>query len=156
MRSSAATVIAMRFTMTDTDHRPIVVTYEAGLSFAAQVRSHRLIVDQPESAGGSDSGPMPLELFGAALGTCIAYYLRQYMHPRGLPYERMRVEVDQRKATAPYRLATFVVRVVFPDPLPGATIDVLQRVARSCPAHGTLTHAADVVVSIEAAAAAAA
>lgn len=142
--------------MSDMNDRPIVVTYEEGVSFAARIRSHTVIVDQPESAGGADQGPMPLELFGAALGTCIAYYLRQFMHPRGLPYERMRVEVEQQKASKPYRIATFVVRVVLPDALPKATVEVLERVARSCPAHATLTHAADVIVAIEAAAAAAA
>ena len=142
--------------MSDVNGRPIVVTYEGGMSFAAQIRSHRVLVDQPESSGGGDAGPMPLELFGAALGTCIAHYLRQYMHARGLPYEHLRVEVEQHKAMKPYRLAAFKVRVVVPVPLPQATVEVLERVARSCPAHGTLTHAADVVVAIDVAAAAAA
>ena len=142
--------------MSDMNGAPIVVTYEGGVSFAARVRSHRVVVDQPESAGGGDTGPMPLELFGVALGTCIAHYLRQYMHVRGLPYERMRVEVEQHKAMKPYRIATFAVRVVLPDPLPRETLEVLERVARSCPAHGTLTHAAELVVVIDATAAAAA
>jgi uncharacterized OsmC-like protein len=140
----------------DTNHEPIVVTYEGGVSFAAQIRSHRLVVDQPEYAGGADIGPMPLELFGAALGTCIAHYVRQFLHRRGLPYEGLRVEVEQHKATNPYRIAAFVARVVLPVPLSSATMAVLERVAQSCPAHGTLTHAADVLVSIEAATAAAA
>jgi hypothetical protein len=38
----------------------------------------------------------------------------------------------------------------------GRYVEVLERVARSCPAHGTLTHAAQVVVTIESPAAAAA
>ena len=142
--------------MSIVDNQPIVVTYEGGVSFAAQIRAHRLVVDQPESAGGSDAGPMPLELLGAALGTCIAYYLQQFMHPRGLPYERMRVEVEQRKGTKPSRIATFVVKVVLPDSMSRTTVEILERVARSCPAHGTLTHAAEVIVAIEAAPAAAA
>jgi uncharacterized OsmC-like protein len=137
--------------VTDTIHQPIVVTWEGGVCFAAQVRSHRLIVDQPEGGGGADMGPMPLELFGAALGTCIAHYLRQYMHPRNLPYDGMRVEVEQQKTFNPYRLATFTARVILPAAVPEDTLAILQRVAQSCPAHGTLTHAAEVVVTFDAA-----
>ena len=58
--------------MADRTHQPIVVTHEGGARFAAQIRSHRVIVDQPQHAGGMDSGPMPIELLGTALGTCIA------------------------------------------------------------------------------------
>ena len=73
---------------------PIVVTHKGGVSFAAQIRSHRIITDQPTFAGGKDAGPAPLELLGASLGSCIALYVQQFCHARGLPYEGMRVEVD--------------------------------------------------------------
>ena len=142
--------------MTDTVGQPIVVTHEGGVRFAAQVRSHRVIVDQPERSGGADSGPMPLELLGTALGTCIAYYVHQFMHARGLASDGLRIEVEQHKATGPNRIGAFVARVVIPTPMPPAYIDLLERVARSCPAHGTLTRAAQVLVTIETAATSAA
>lgn len=142
--------------MTDIVRQPIVVTHEGGVRFAAQIRSHRVIVDQPERSGGTDAGPMPLELLGTALGTCIAYYVQQFMHARGLASDGLRVEVEQHKATGPNRIATFAARVVIPTAVPPGYIELLDRVARSCPAHGTLTHAAQVLVTIETAAAAAA
>lgn len=142
--------------MSDTDRQPIVVTWEGGERFAAQIRSHRVVVDQPKQAGGTDSAPMPLELFGAALGTCIAHYVRQFLHVRELPYEGLRVEVEQHKASNPYRVATFEARVVLPSPLPPETVALLERVTRTCPAHSTLTHAASVLISVEAPTAAAA
>jgi uncharacterized OsmC-like protein len=142
--------------MSDTYHQPIVVTHEDGVRFAAQIRSHRVIVDQPERGGGADSGPMPLELFGAALGTCIALYVQQFLHVRDLPYQGMRVEVQQHKAADRTRIGAFVARIILPAPLPAAYAGLLERVARSCPAHGTLTHRAEVLVTIETPAAAAA
>ena len=39
---------------------PIVVSHEGALKFAAHIRSHRIVVDQPERSGGEDSGPSPL------------------------------------------------------------------------------------------------
>ena len=142
--------------MTDPIHQPIVVTHEAGARFAAQIRSHRVIVDQPERSGGDDSGPTPLELLGTALGTCIAYYVQQFMQARGLPYAGVRVEVEQHKASSPSRIGVFVARVIVPGPVPTAYLELLERVARSCPAHSTLTHSAQVLVTIQSVAAAAA
>jgi uncharacterized OsmC-like protein len=142
--------------MSEYIHQPIVVTHEGGVRFAAQVRSHRIVVDQPERAGGEDTGPMPLELLGTALGTCIAYYVQQFLQARSLPTAGLRVEVEQHKATNPTRVGLFVVRVVPPDGLGSGHAELLERVARSCPAHGTLTHGAQVLVTIEAPAAVAA
>ena len=109
--------------MADITAQPIVVTHEGGARFGAQIRSHRVVVDQPERAGGADSGPMPLEL---------------------------------HKASSPNRVGLFAARVILPAPLPAAYVELVERVARSCPAHGTLTHAAQVLVTVEPTVAAAA
>jgi hypothetical protein len=39
--------------------------------------------------------------------------------------------------------------VVLPTELPPQYAEVIERVARSCPAHNTLAHGADLTVSIE-------
>ena len=126
---------------------PMIVTHEGGVRFAAQIRQHRLIVDQPASGGGQDSGPMPLELLGASLGTCVALYVQQFCHARRLPYEGMHVEVLPQFADG--RIVRFAVRVVLPEPLPAHYAQLLERVARSCPAHSTLAHGAEIAVTIE-------
>jgi putative redox protein len=132
---------------------PMVITHEGGLKFAAQIRSHRLIVDQPAGVG-EDAGPMPLELIGASLGTCVALYVQQFCAARGLPYDGMRVELDQVGAQNPGRIAQYTVRVMLPRALPPQYAEMLERVARSCPAHNTLVHGAAVDVQIEVPAAA--
>ena len=131
-------------------HRdPIVVRHEGGQRFVAQVRSHLVTVDQPRSAGGLDYGPMPIEMLGVSLGTCIALYVQQFCQARGLPCEGMRVEVEQLGARNPNRIGQFVVRVVLPDPLPPAYAEMLERVVRSCPAHHTLEHGAGIAIHID-------
>ena len=128
---------------------PIVVTHEGALRFAAQVRSHRIVVDQPERGGGEDSGPSPTELLGVSLGTCVAFYVQQFCHARGLSYEGLRVEVEQRGAANPNRIGQFTARVILPTELPEPYGAMLERVAQSCPVHTTLTHGAEVAVIIE-------
>ena len=127
---------------------PIVVTHEGGVKFAAQIRSHRVVVDQPLYGGGRDEGPAPIELLGASLGTCVALYVQQFCHVRGLIYDGMRVEVEQHGAGNPNRIGTFAVRVILPNELPPEYAAMLERVARSCPAHNTLTVGAEVRVEV--------
>ena len=129
---------------------PIIVTHEGGVQFAAQIRSHRLVIDQPARAGGHDAGPAPIELLGASLGSCVALYVQQFCHVRGLPYDGMRVEVETTGAANPNRIGAFNVRVVLPMNLPPQYAELVERVARSCPAHNTLAHGADVNVTIDA------
>lgn len=135
--------------MTEYNARPpIVIRHEGGMRFAAQVRTHQIVTDQPLRTGGTDSGPSPVELLGASLGSCIAFYVQQFCHARALPYEGMRVEVELRSKTNPARVAEFIARVIMPAKLPELYASMLDRVVRSCPVHNTLAGAADVSVEI--------
>lgn len=132
---------------------PMVVTHEGGLKFAAQIREHRVMTDQPAGVG-ENAAPMPLELLGAGLGTCVALYVHQFLETRGIPHEGMRVEVETQSVRNPSRIGLFSVKVVLPQPIPPEYGEMLERVARSCPAHNTLVEGAEVSVQIETGAAA--
>ncbi len=127
---------------------PIVVTHEGGVRFAAQVRSHRIVVDQRAGREATDAGPTPIELLGAALGTCVAYYVNEFCHSRGVAPDGLCVEVEQHGVSNPPRIGRFAVRVTLPGGFPEHLRGLIERVVRSCPAHNTLTQAADVEVVI--------
>ena len=130
--------------------KPTIITHEGGLRFAAQIRQHVLHVDQPIKAGGDDTAPTPIELLGASLGTCIAYYVQQFCHARGLSYEGMSVEVVPEGTHS--RIERFEVSVFLPGEMPLHYGELLERVARSCPAHNTLVGGAEINVQISCAA----
>jgi putative redox protein len=134
--------------MDDNIRAPMVITHEGGMRFAAQLRSHRIVTDQSLRAGGEDSAPSPVELLGASLGSCIAFYVQQFCQARGLSYEGLQVEVEQHSEKNPARVAEFVVRVVMPEDLPDHYVPVLERVVRSCPAHNTLSPGAMIKIEI--------
>lgn len=133
--------------MADANAKPIVVTHLGGMQFGADVRGHRIVVDQPVKVGGQDSAPTPIELLTSSLGCCIAFYVQQFCHARSLPYRGMSVEVTPKSTAG--RIDRFMVRVIMPEPLPARETEILERVARSCPAHATLAHGAEITVGIE-------
>jgi uncharacterized OsmC-like protein len=134
--------------MDDNIRAPMVITHAGGMRFATQVRSHLVLTDQSLRAGGEDSAPSPIELLGASLGSCVAFYVQQFCLARGLPYEGMQVEVEQRSEKNPARVAEFMVRVVMPADLPDQYVPVLERVVRSCPAHNTLSSGTTINIEI--------
>jgi hypothetical protein len=84
----------------------------------------------------------------------VALYVHQFCQSRGLTDEGLRVEVQQRGAQNPNRIGLFEVRVVLPLGVSPEYLEMLERVARSCPAHHTLVEGAEVAVRIDAGAAA--
>jgi putative redox protein len=132
-----------------THNERIIVTHEEGVRFSAQIRSHRVIVDQTHRGGGTDTAPSPIELLGVSLGTCIAYYLQQFCHARKLSIDGLRVEVEQQGVKSPNRIARFVVHVVLPHDFPEAYAGVIDHVVKTCPAHNTLALGAEVDITVE-------
>lgn len=128
--------------------RPITVRWDGGMRFTADIRGHAVSVDQPRQAGGEDTGPMPAELVPAALGTCVALYVQQFLATRGLDAVGLMVAVSTAGAAHPNRLARFDVRVNIPGGIPDRYRDAVRRAAEGCTVHHTLTHAPDIVVEV--------
>lgn len=64
-------------------------------SFAASVSvaGHHLTVDEPESLGGTNTGPSPFAMLMASVGACTAITVVDAARERGLLVDRVRVNV---------------------------------------------------------------
>jgi len=65
-----------------------------------RVGPHKLAADEPVAYGGSEQGPTPYELLGAALGACTSMTLRMYARTKGWPLQRVIVTVRHEKIHA--------------------------------------------------------
>lgn len=126
---------------------PTVVTHLDGEKFSIRIRSHEIIVDQTVKGGGEDSAPTPLELLGASLGSCIAFYVRRFLATRELPSHELRVEVSSTRDQHPSRIDAFQVKVTLPPDIPQKYLPMIERVLESCPAHNTLGMGAKIDVA---------
>ncbi len=128
--------------------RPIVVTWDGGARFTADIRGHKVTVDQPVKAGGEDSAPMPAELLPASLGTCIALYVQRFLATRSLDASGLSVAVTSVGAPNPNRLARFDVDVRIPGGVPEKYRDAVKRAAEGCTVHHTLAQPPEIAVVI--------
>ncbi|WNZ07661.1 OsmC family protein [Streptomyces sp. 11x1] len=119
-------------------HRMEVIHVE-GDAYTVDVRGHRLHVDQPLEAGGTDTAPTPTELFAVSVATCVAFYAGRYLHRHGLPRTGLRVRTDFTMATdRPARVASLRLVIVPPPELPEQRRAALLAVASHCTVHNTL------------------
>jgi len=130
--------------------RPLVnVTWDGGVRFTADVRGHKVHVDQPRQGGGEDTAVAPLELLPVALGTCVAYFVEQFLATRGIDPTGLEVAVGVAGARDPHRIGRFDVRVSLPGGVPERYREAVVRAAETCTVHHTLTHRPEIVVSLE-------
>lgn len=61
-----------------------------------QIRDFALVVDEPEQIGGSNTGPTPVELVLAALGTCQEIVYATYARVLGIPLNGVEVSAEGR------------------------------------------------------------
>ena len=128
--------------------QPITVTWDGGVRFTADIRGHKVSVDQPSQGGGQDSAPMPLELLPTSLGTCVALFVQQFLVTRGLSAEGLTVTVTATGAPNPQRIGAFDVQVTIPGGVPEKYRDAVLRAAQTCTVHNTLEHRPEVKIAI--------
>jgi putative redox protein len=102
-----------------------------------KVRSHNVVSDEPEDAGGDDAGPSPQELLAAALASCTAITMEMYASRKGWNVAGM--EVDCRYSPAERGSPTrFELIMRMPAHLSEEQVERLQIIAAKCPVHRTL------------------
>ena len=120
---------------------------------------HRLLADEPVSAGGEDSGPGPYDLLLASLGACTSMTMRLYADRKSLPLERVTVTLTHQKIhaedcaeceTSTGMLDRIDRVIAMEGALDAEQRKKLMEIADKCPVHRTLTsevrivtHAAD-------------
>ena len=127
-----------------------VIVWGEGSSFAQQIAvgPHRLNGDEPESVGGTGSGPSPYDFLLAALGSCTSMTVGMYARQKNWPLERVTVWLRHSKIYAADcsecemkegMLDRIERDVRFDGPLTAEQSSRLLEIANKCPVHRTLT-----------------
>jgi len=98
--------------------------------------NHRWIADEPESMGGADDGPAPMEMILAGLGACTSMTLRMYANRKEWPLKK--VTVDLRHVKGENGSESLVRKVRIEGDLSTEQRARLLEIANRCPVHRTL------------------
>lgn len=119
----------------------------AGFAQEIVAGPHRLSADEPESAGGTDTGPTPYDLLLAALGACTSITVGIYARRKGWPLEEVRVNLRHSKThasdcaeceTKAGMLDRIERDIHFTGSLTEEQRSKLLEIANKCPVHRTL------------------
>jgi len=118
------------------------------------VGAHVIRADEPVASGGLDTGPGPYDLLCASLGACTSMTLRTYADFKGIPLERVSVELEHDKIyaadcaeceTREGRVDRIDRRITLEGKLDAQQRSKLLEIADKCPVHRTLH--SEVVIS---------
>lgn len=106
---------------------------------------HQMRVDEPVTAGGTDSGPSPTRILGASLASCIAITVEMYAERKGWDVGKVEVDVEvSYDGPVPTR---FEVGLKLPADLDEEQRRRLLVIATKCPVHKVLAGEAHVNVA---------
>ena len=109
---------------------------------------HHLLADEPQSAGGDDTGPSPYDFLLAGLGACKSMTMRLYADRKSFPLDRATVTLKHDKIyakdcaeceTKEGMLDQIEVRIGLEGPLDPDQRKRILEIADKCPVHRTLT-----------------
>ncbi|MFZ0917738.1 MAG: OsmC family protein [Candidatus Udaeobacter sp.] len=109
---------------------------------------HRLVADEPVSAGGGDAGPDPYEYLLASLGVCTSMTVGLYARRKQLPLENITVSLRHSRIyaedceeceTTEGMLDRIDMEIELTGSLTAGQHAKLMEIAAKCPVHRTLT-----------------
>jgi putative redox protein len=109
---------------------------------------HTLIADEPESAGGADTGPTPQQLFALSLASCTAITIEMYGERKDWKLDELAVDVDY-ELDAKGGCSRFDVVIRAPAELSDEQRDRLRTIAGKCPVHRALVGQVEIADRIE-------
>lgn len=103
------------------------------------IGKHHLIADEPESDGGEDAGPAPMDLIQAGLGACTAITLQMYAERKGMKITRINVALEHGKVSVNgERRDRIERRITIEGDLTEEERQRLLEIANRCPTHRAL------------------
>lgn len=116
-----------------------LIDHNEGYAQEIRARQHTFWADEPPELDGLDSGPTPMELMLAALGSCTSITMRMYARRKGWPLETLRLKLTHEFPEANQPVTRIVKTITIEGDLSDEQRQRLLEIADRCPVHRVLT-----------------
>lgn len=96
--------------------------------------NHTVMVDEPESIGGTDRYPNPAQYLLSALASCTAITIKMYADNKGWNVGRINVDAQLKDVLSSGKPSKKIVKIVqFENPLADSQVERLLTIGAKCP-----------------------
>ncbi|PJG47142.1 hypothetical protein CAF53_01975 [Sphingobium sp. LB126] len=130
--------------MSANHERSVVSEWRGGLSCEVQAGRFTLLVDEPESVGGTDLGPQPTELFLSSIASCFTLALAFSARNRSITVDAIKVTATGVYDGPRFRAVRIDARVACD---PAALDGLIRQAERVCYITNTLKSDLDLIIA---------
>jgi ribosomal protein S12 methylthiotransferase accessory factor len=124
------------------------IRFPGGAAVDAVFKGHTIRTDQPEHAGGADSGPAPFDLFLASIATCAGYYALMFCKQRDIELDGMKLTLEPVRDPERRRLGQIKLHLQLPEGFPEKYRPAIIRSIDQCAVKRHIVEAPEIVTEI--------
>jgi putative redox protein len=125
--------------------RTVRTRWDGGMRAVTQVGNFEVVVDEPETSGGTDTGPQPTDLLLVSVSSCLALALAWVARKRGVDLLGLDVTAVGRYAGLKFDKISVSISSASPR---SVVEDLLPEAQRVCYVSNTLRHQAELAVEV--------
>lgn len=108
------------------------ITFPGGVAVEAKHKGFRILTDQPEKNGGSNSAPSPFDLFLASLGTCAGFFALRFCQQREIDATGLSLTMETETDEATHLPSRIRIRINLPGGFPEKYRSAIIRATDQC------------------------
>lgn len=125
--------------------RTVHTRWDSGMRAVTQVGDFEVVVDEPESSGGTDTGPQPTDLLLVSVSSCFALALAFVARKRGVELLGLDVTAVGRYEGLKFDRISLSISSGSPR---SVVEDLLPEAQRVCYVSNTLRHQPEIAVEV--------
>ena len=125
--------------------RTVRTRWDSGMRAVTQVGDFEVVVDEPETSGGTDTGPQPTDLLLVSVSSCFALALAFVARKRGVELIGLDVTAVGRYEGLKFDKISLSITSGSPR---GVVEDLLPEAQRVCYVSNTLRHQPELAVQV--------
>ena len=125
--------------------RMVHTRWDGGLRAVTDANGFQIIVDEPESAGGSNTGPQPTDLFLASISSCFAVSMAWVARKHDITLSNLTVDAVGRYDGPKFVQVTVAVKADNPRPV---LEELAKHAQRVCYVTNTLRRGPEITLTI--------